>query len=68
MLAWAVLPSITVTPDGSTPAPPPVIVLPWDLVVVAIGAGVVAFGAMLLALRAPDGNREIAGLLREDRP
>ena len=68
VLAWAVLPSITVTPDGSTPAPPPVIVLPWDLVVVAIGAGVVAFGAMLLALRAPDGNREIAGLLREDRP
>ncbi len=65
LLGWAVLPSVTLTPDGSAPVPAPVVVVPWDLVALAVLAGVGAFAAALLPLRRLGRGDTLAGDLRE---
>ena len=65
VLAWAVLPSVALTPDGSLPVPAPRVVVPWDLAAFVALAGAVAFGAVLLALRRAGSTRTLADDLRE---
>lgn len=64
-LAWAALPSVTVTPDGSAPIPPPVVVMPWDVVLVLVVAGLAVYLALLLPLRRRGSRPDLAGTLRE---
>ena len=64
-LAWAVLPSVSLTPDGSAPVPAPVVGVPWDLVAVIVLAGIAAFVAALLPLRRLGRDNTLARDLRE---
>jgi hypothetical protein len=64
-LAWAVLPSVSLTPDGTLAMPVPVIVVPWDLLALVILAGVVVLVAMLLPLRRLGRGATLARDLRE---
>ncbi|MGH2454983.1 MAG: ABC transporter permease [Candidatus Limnocylindria bacterium] len=52
MLAWLVLPFVTVTGDGSAPVPPVAIQIPWDVIGLLCGAVAVTLAVMvgLLAL------------------
>ncbi len=68
LLAWAVLPSVTLTPDGASPVPEPVVVVPWGLVGLLVAAGVAAFLAALPALRRLGRGETLAGELREAAP
>jgi ABC-type antimicrobial peptide transport system permease subunit len=52
VLAWIVLPSASMTADGSTPVPAPALVIPWlQLVALAAGAFLVAGASTLMARR-----------------
>ena len=52
VLAWIVLPSASMTADGSTPVPSPSLVIPWlQLVALAVGAFLVAGASTLMARR-----------------
>ena len=68
ILAWAVLPSVALTPDGSLPVPAPRIVVPWDVVVGLGLVGGAAFVAALLPLRRVGASAELATDLREATP
>jgi predicted lysophospholipase L1 biosynthesis ABC-type transport system permease subunit len=65
VLAWAVLPSVSLTPDGSAPVPAPVVILPWDLAVIAVAAGALGLAACLVALRRASRPGSLAADLRE---
>lgn len=67
-LAWAVLPSVTVTPDGSPAVPPPVVVMPWDAVLVVVAAGLLVYLALVAMLRLRRGSGDLAATLREAAP
>jgi hypothetical protein len=64
-LAWAVLPAVSLTPDGTLPMPAPVIVVPWDFLALVIVAGVVVLLAMLPPLRRLGRGATLASDLRE---
>jgi hypothetical protein len=64
-LAWAVLPAVSLTPDGTLPMPAPVIVVPWDFLALVILAGVVVLLAMLPPLRRLGRGATLASDLRE---
>jgi hypothetical protein len=64
-LAWAVLPAVSLTPDGTLPMPAPVIVVPWDFLALVILAGVVVLVAMLPPLRRLGRGATLASDLRE---
>jgi hypothetical protein len=52
VLAWIVLPSASMTADGSSPVPAPTLVIPWlQLLVLAVGAFLVAGASTLMARR-----------------
>jgi hypothetical protein len=52
VLAWMVLPAASMTADGSTPVPPPVLVIPWvQLAALAAGAFLVAGASTFVARR-----------------
>ena len=65
VLAWAVLPSVSLTPDGSAPVPAAVVAVPWDLVVVIVLSGLAAFTAALLPLQRLGRDDSLADDLRE---
>jgi ABC-type antimicrobial peptide transport system permease subunit len=50
VLAWVVLPFITVTADAASPYPPVVVGVPWDLVGILIASAILALGATVLVL------------------
>jgi ABC-type antimicrobial peptide transport system permease subunit len=64
VLAWVVMPSITLTTEGRAPIPPPVAAVAWDLVVALLGLGAVAFGLSVLAARRSIGGVRVAATLR----
>jgi putative ABC transport system permease protein len=64
VLAWVVMPSITLTTEGRPPIPPPVAAIAWDLVVVLVVSGVVAFGLSVLAARRSIRAVRVAAVLR----
>lgn len=64
VLAWVVMPSITLTTEGRAPIPPPVAAIPWDLVVALLGLGAVAFGLSVLAARRSIAGVRVAATLR----
>lgn len=64
-LAWAVLPSVTLTPDGSAPVPGPEVVVPWDLALIAVAAGIAALVAAAPALLRVGRPGALAAELRE---
>jgi hypothetical protein len=68
VLAWAVLPSVTLTPDGSAPVPAATVVVPWDLVALVVVAGAAAFAATLIPLRRLGRADTLAADLREATP
>jgi len=64
VLAWVVMPSITLTTEGRPPIPSPVAVIAWDLVVTLIGLGAAAFGLSVLAARRAVSGVRVAASLR----
>ena len=50
VMAWIVLPFITVTQGAATPYPPVEVDVPWSVVGVLVAAGVLALGATVVAL------------------
>jgi len=50
LLAWLVLPFITVTQGATTPYPPVDVEVPWGLVAILVGAGTLALGATVVSL------------------
>jgi predicted lysophospholipase L1 biosynthesis ABC-type transport system permease subunit len=68
VLAWAVLPSVSLTSDGSLPVPAPVLVVPWDVLALATVAGVAVFLAALLPLARMGRGDTLADDLRGATP
>jgi hypothetical protein len=64
VLAWVVMPSITLTAEGRTPVPPPVTAIAWDLMLVLAGLGLLAFALSVLASRRAIAAIRVAPLLR----
>jgi FtsX-like permease family len=64
VLAWVVMPSITLTTEGRAPVPPPVTAIAWDLVVVLAGLGLLAFALSVLAARRAVASVRVAATLR----
>jgi hypothetical protein len=58
------MPSITLTVEGRPPVPPPVTAIAWDLVLVLVGLGAVAFGLSVVAARRAVANVRVAATLR----
>ena len=50
VMAWIVLPFITVTQGAATPYPPVEVDVPWSVIGVLVAAGVLALGATVIAL------------------
>jgi hypothetical protein len=50
VMAWIVLPFITVTQGAATPYPPVEVDVPWSVIGVLVAAGVLALGATIVAL------------------
>ena len=50
VMAWIVLPFITVTQGAATPYPPVEVDVPWSVIGVLVAAGVLALGATVVAL------------------
>jgi hypothetical protein len=50
VMAWFVLPFITVTQGAATPYPPVEVDVPWSVIGVLVAAGVLALGATIVAL------------------
>ena len=50
LLAWLVLPFITVTQGATTPYPPVDVEVPWGLVAILVAAGTLALGATVVSL------------------
>jgi hypothetical protein len=63
-MAWLVLPFITVTQGAATPYPPVSIEVPWTLVAVLVGAGILALGATVAGLAWLLPRIGLAGVLR----
>ena len=63
VLAWVVMPSITLTLEGQAPVPPPVAAIAWDLAVALLGLGV-AFLLSVLAARRAISSVRVAATLR----
>ena len=64
VLAWVVMPSITLTLEGRAPVPPPVAAIAWDLAVALIGLGASAFLLSVLAARRAISSVRVAATLR----
>ncbi|MFI5291849.1 MAG: FtsX-like permease family protein [Candidatus Limnocylindrales bacterium] len=64
VLAWVVMPSITLTLEGRAPVPPPVAAIAWDLAVGLLGLGAVAFLLSVLAARRAIASVRVAATLR----
>ena len=50
VIAWVVLPFITVTQGAPTPYPPVEVDVPWTVIGLLVAAGVIALGATVVAL------------------
>jgi hypothetical protein len=50
IIAWVVLPFITVTQGAATPYPPVAIEVPWSVIAIIAAAGVIALGATVVGL------------------
>ncbi len=68
VLAWVVMPSITLTTEGRAPVPPPVTTIAWDLMVVLAGLGLLAFALSVLAARRAVASVRVAATLRIAEP
>ena len=64
VLAWVVMPSITLTLEGRAPVPPPVAAIAWDLAVALLGLGALAFLLSVLAARRAIASVRVAATLR----
>jgi predicted lysophospholipase L1 biosynthesis ABC-type transport system permease subunit len=64
LLAWVVLPSVTLTPEGTPPLPGVRVALPWDVIALLIALGAVLLVATLFVLRRMADRDALAGLLR----
>jgi hypothetical protein len=64
VLAWVVMPSITLTTEGRAPVPPPVTAIAWDLMLVLAAIGVLAFALSVLAARRAIASVRVAATLR----
>lgn len=64
VLAWVVMPSITLTTEGRAPVPPPVTTIAWDLMLVLAGLGVLAFLLSVLAARRAVAGIRVAATIR----
>ena len=64
VLAWVVMPSITLTLEGRAPVPPPVAAIAWDLAVALLGLGALAFLLSVLAARRAISSVRVAATLR----
>ncbi len=68
LLAWSVLPSVALTPDGSLPVPAAAVQVPWDLAALLAAAGVAAIAIAVLPLSRLAGPESLAAELREAAP
>jgi hypothetical protein len=68
LLAWAVLPSVALTPDGSRPVPAAAVQVPWDLAALLALAGLAALAVALLPLSRLARAETLAAALREPGP
>ena len=64
LMAWLVLPFITVTQGATTPYPPVNVDVPWSLVAILIGSGLLALGATIAMLAWLLPRIGLAGVLR----
>jgi ABC-type antimicrobial peptide transport system permease subunit len=64
ILAWVVMPSITLTAEGRPPIPEPVAAMAWDLMLGLAGLGLLAFGLSVVAARRAVAGVRVAATLR----
>jgi hypothetical protein len=64
VLAWVVMPSITLTTEGRPPVPPPVAEMAWDILVAIALLGLAAFGLSVLAARRVVAGVRVAATIR----
>jgi hypothetical protein len=67
-LGIAVLPAMIRAPGGTSPIPPPIATVPWDVVLAMAAAGTLAVMATSLARARAFGGMDLAATLRNDAP
>jgi hypothetical protein len=64
VIAWVVLPFITVTQGAAAPYPPVAVEVPWNVIVALAAAGIVALGLTVIALGRVLSRTGLASVLR----